>query len=324
MQQPLNYSAKQCDNDTVNHFRYLSAKINANNSNNENNNIHNDDEMKKHLSSSINENLINQQLQKKSKLSDMRKIDKIAESLRGATTSKNFLDLHQQHHHPKLPLILPQGGSPSSFMLKSPLMAALPHNFLTDDLLMMQKNDLFHEAANHSMRSGSETPTHDSGMMDKVSTPQSPTVSKTANSKLYATCFICHKQLSNQYNLRVHLETHQNVRYACTVCTHVSRSKDALRKHVSYRHPGAPSPCGVDSMRKRAKHAQQSIKQEILEQTASALQQMINPSAAQSLVSHMPSPAPSTPTPPIINLSENGNNMVMNPTEHQSTSNEPI
>lgn len=35
---------------------------------------------------------------------------------------------------------------------------------------------------------------------------------KQSNSKLYATCFICHKQLSNQYNLRVHLETHQNVR----------------------------------------------------------------------------------------------------------------
>lgn len=35
---------------------------------------------------------------------------------------------------------------------------------------------------------------------------------KPSNSKLYATCFICHKQLSNQYNLRVHLETHQNVR----------------------------------------------------------------------------------------------------------------
>lgn len=34
----------------------------------------------------------------------------------------------------------------------------------------------------------------------------------TANSKLYATCFVCHKQLSNRYNLRVHLETHQTVR----------------------------------------------------------------------------------------------------------------
>ena len=56
-------------------------------------------------------------------------------------------------------------------------------------------------------------------------------------SKVFATCHVCGKQLSNQYNLRVHLETHQNVQYACTVCTHVSRSRDALRKHVSYRHP---------------------------------------------------------------------------------------
>lgn len=43
---------------------------------------------------------------------------------------------------------------------------------------------------------------------EKMVTPNKP----PSNSKLYATCFICHKQLSNQYNLRVHLETHQNVR----------------------------------------------------------------------------------------------------------------
>ncbi|XP_037939317.1 mucin-5AC isoform X2 [Teleopsis dalmanni] len=83
-------------------------------------------------------------------------------------------------------------------------------------------------------------------------TPSSPQAKSQSNSKLYATCFICHKQLSNQYNLRVHLETHQNVRYACNVCSHVSRSKDALRKHVSYRHPGAPSPCETEARRKRA------------------------------------------------------------------------
>ncbi|KAJ8873825.1 hypothetical protein PR048_024661 [Dryococelus australis] len=59
-----------------------------------------------------------------------------------------------------------------------------------------------------------------------------------AHSKLFATCLVCGKQLSNQYNLRVHMETHQNVNYACRVCSHVSRSRDALRKHVSYRHPG--------------------------------------------------------------------------------------
>lgn len=39
-------------------------------------------------------------------------------------------------------------------------------------------------------------------------------------------------------------------RYACQVCNHVSRSKDALRKHVSYRHPGT-STCDPDSRRKR-------------------------------------------------------------------------
>ncbi|XP_058117860.1 broad-complex core protein isoforms 1/2/3/4/5 [Anopheles ziemanni] len=76
---------------------------------------------------------------------------------------------------------------------------------------------------------------------------------KPPSSKLYATCVICNKQLSNQYNLRVHLETHQNVRYACQVCSHVSRSKDALRKHVSYRHPGTPSPCDPETKRKRSK-----------------------------------------------------------------------
>lgn len=61
--------------------------------------------------------------------------------------------------------------------------------------------------------------------------------SSGGGSKLFATCFVCGKQLSNQYNLRVHMETHQNAHYACSVCSHVSRSRDALRKHVSYRHP---------------------------------------------------------------------------------------
>lgn len=39
------------------------------------------------------------------------------------------------------------------------------------------------------------------------------------------------------------------------MCSHVSRSKDALRKHVSYRHPGAPSPSDSESKRKRSRHA---------------------------------------------------------------------
>lgn len=50
-------------------------------------------------------------------------------------------------------------------------------------------------------------------------------------------CFICGKYLSNQYNLRVHMETHEETYHACQSCPHISRSRDALRKHVSYRHP---------------------------------------------------------------------------------------
>lgn len=49
-------------------------------------------------------------------------------------------------------------------------------------------------------------------------------------------CFLCGKYLSNQYNLRVHMETHEEGCYMCQSCPHVSRSRDALRKHVSYRH----------------------------------------------------------------------------------------
>ncbi|XP_068619785.1 protein tramtrack, beta isoform-like [Battus philenor] len=49
-------------------------------------------------------------------------------------------------------------------------------------------------------------------------------------------CGVCNKRLSNQYNLRVHMETHAGRRHACRACSHVSRSRDALRKHVAYRH----------------------------------------------------------------------------------------
>ncbi|CAH0731355.1 unnamed protein product, partial [Brenthis ino] len=54
-----------------------------------------------------------------------------------------------------------------------------------------------------------------------------------------STCTICNKRLSNQYNLRVHMETHAGRRHACRACAHVSRSRDALRKHVAYRHAGS-------------------------------------------------------------------------------------
>lgn len=64
-------------------------------------------------------------------------------------------------------------------------------------------------------------------------------ISKKLNKDIAETCkcFICGKYLSNQYNLRVHMETHEETYHACQSCPHISRSRDALRKHVSYRHP---------------------------------------------------------------------------------------
>lgn len=67
------------------------------------------------------------------------------------------------------------------------------------------------------------------------------------------------------------------------MCTHVSRSKDALRKHVSYRHPGTPSTCDSDTRRKRNKNFNHSIKQEIMDQTANALQQIIAASPLKTI-----------------------------------------
>lgn len=74
--------------------------------------------------------------------------------------------------------------------------------------------------------------------------------SQTCN-KTSVTCLVCGKQLSNQYNLRVHMETHSNSSYSCAACSHVSRSRDALRKHVSYRHP-------VTSPQKRSRYSSKS------------------------------------------------------------------
>jgi hypothetical protein len=50
------------------------------------------------------------------------------------------------------------------------------------------------------------------------------------------TCDICGKKFSNAYNLRVHMEGHSGQVFVCSVCSHASRSRDALRKHFAYRH----------------------------------------------------------------------------------------
>lgn len=73
--------------------------------------------------------------------------------------------------------------------------------------------------------------------------------------------------------------------YACSVCTHVSRSKDALRKHVSYRHPGAPSPCDSESKRKRSRTSTSAA----LAQQHQQLQQQLNiPSSSPSIMASSP------------------------------------
>lgn len=73
--------------------------------------------------------------------------------------------------------------------------------------------------------------------------------------------------------------------YACSVCTHVSRSKDALRKHVSYRHPGAPSPCDSESKRKRSRTSTSAA----LAQQHQQLQQQLNiPASSPSTMASSP------------------------------------
>ncbi|XP_016999364.3 protein abrupt [Drosophila takahashii] len=145
----------------------------------------------------------------------------------------------QQHHHP-------QPGP-------TPYISAEDHAKLQLHIEQYQREAAAAAAAASGMAlvSAKSEPNLLSLSADRDKSLATAPIKPPSNSKLYATCFICHKQLSNQYNLRVHLETHQNVRYACNVCSHVSRSKDALRKHVSYRHPGAPSPCENEARRKR-------------------------------------------------------------------------
>ncbi|XP_066954902.1 broad-complex core protein isoforms 1/2/3/4/5-like isoform X3 [Macrobrachium rosenbergii] len=49
-------------------------------------------------------------------------------------------------------------------------------------------------------------------------------------------CPVCSKVLSNAYNMRVHLETHQNIAYKCIICGIITRTRDTMRKHLSNVH----------------------------------------------------------------------------------------
>lgn len=158
-----------------------------------------------------------------SRSADQKRIDKIAETLRTVTGNKNYFE-HTSSN--KSYNMIPH-SPPTSLTLKPPTfpsVANFPGHFLSDDSINRTPENLLFDT--QSQMHGENLCTD--SMMDK------PAMPKPSNPKLYATCFICNKKLSNQYNLRVHLETHQNMRYACQVCNHVSRSKDALRKVLTF------------------------------------------------------------------------------------------
>ena len=136
---------------------------------------------------------------KKMKMANLKKIDKIAENLRfgvnppspGATNTKNFLDHFNQMTQKSIPnqLLLPPPSSPSSFPHSAPSFLSEKGGTSLEQMGSMSFSD------------------------PKKTSPGAPnTPTKIPNSKLFAKCFICNKLLSNQYNLRVHLETHQNMR----------------------------------------------------------------------------------------------------------------
>lgn len=167
-------------------------------------------------------NILNLEIpNKKNKVADMRKIDKIAENLRSASNSS--AKSMQSMVEVKTPAIA-HAASPS-MLLKSPPFGSLAHRFTPtigppDDKgppteTMLNIRDLPSHAHSPSPFMSGESATSDQpltpvSMAGNIVTAPCPP--KPSNSKIYATCFICHKQLSNQYNLRVHLETHQNVR----------------------------------------------------------------------------------------------------------------
>lgn len=136
---------------------------------------------------------------KKTKTSEMKKIDQIAEHLRSGSVNRNCMDVN------KTPGIV---HSPTSAMLlKSSPFSSLAH-FMADDNNLQKMSDFDNpEQPSQYIPSDGLIAELDKNISSVGMPP------KASNSKLYATCFICHKQLSNQYNLRVHLETHQNVRW---------------------------------------------------------------------------------------------------------------
>lgn len=158
--------------------------------------------------------------EKRMKPANLKKIDRIAESLRfGAnsasppsssspSSTKSFLEHFNQ-------MTVKKESSQNSVYSLSP--NALQSNFMNEknltkptiENLLNYSNDNNGAKKTVQLAQGNQT-TGTVAMQNN----QSGTPTKIPNSKLFAKCFICSKLLSNQYNLRVHLETHQNMRWA--------------------------------------------------------------------------------------------------------------
>lgn len=163
---------------------------------------------------------------RKSKLADTRKIDKIAENLRSSTKERNAsMNDHHNDQINKHPLVAQSLAMPIPLDMKSTTNFNILPNRFGSAAMAMGNGDDFKTSADMSAGTSAANindignSTNNSNALKSLAPtattptpPASNTNQKPANSKLYATCFICHKQLSNQYNLRVHLETHQNVR----------------------------------------------------------------------------------------------------------------
>lgn len=146
--------------------------------------------------------------EKRMKPTNLKKIDKIAESLRfGAnstsppssaspSSTKSFLDHFSQMS------VIKKESSPHSYPM-SP--TSLQPAFLND-------KNAAKSTGMENLLNYSSNPKKSPVPGGTVATTNSGPTTKIPNSKLFAKCFICSKLLSNQYNLRVHLETHQNMR----------------------------------------------------------------------------------------------------------------
>lgn len=108
------------------------------------------------------------------------------------------------------------------------------------------------------------------------------------------------KLLLNSFKFSLNIYILIPLRYACTVCSHVSRSKDALRKHISYRHPGTPSPCESENRRKRTKLASQI-------QQIQAQQMIKDQMAANNLLFPQNPPSTSSASNLPLNIDVNAN-----------------